>query len=284
MPKVLGQTEYMTDFRNLFEAFDYAFMRNALMGGVLLSLCAGLLGVYLVLKHFSMIGDGLSHVGFGALAIGAAAGVAPLKIAVPVVIVAAVLLLRLNENSRLKGDSAIALVSTGALAVGVMASSLNGGTNIDLNNYMFGSILAMKSSYVAVCLIMTSVIVLMYFLMYNRIFAVTFDETFSRATGTNTGAYTTVIAILTAITIVVGMQMMGALLMSSFIIFPALSALRVCRSFRGTLTVSALLSVVSFVTGLFVSFTLDTPAGATVVVTDIVIFALFSLAGRLKRA
>ena len=274
----------MTYLVNLLEAFDYAFMRNAFVGGILISLCAGLLGVYLVLKRFSMIGDGLSHVGFGALAIGAAAGVAPLKIAIPVVIVSAVFLLRLNDNSRLKGDSAIALVSTGALAVGVMAASLNGGTNIDLNNYMFGSILAMKSSYVAVCLVMTAVIVLMYFLLYNRIFAVTFDETFSKATGTNTGAYTTVIAILTAITVVVGMQMMGALLMSSFIIFPALSAMRVCKSFRGTLVVSALLSVVSFVTGLFISFTFDTPAGATVVVTDIVIFALFSMAGRLKRA
>lgn len=274
----------MTYLVNLLEAFDYAFMRNAFVGGILISLCAGLLGVYLVLKRFSMIGDGLSHVGFGALAIGAAAGVAPLKIAIPVVIVSAVFLLRLNDNSRLKGDSAIALVSTGALAVGVMAASLNGGTNIDLNNYMFGSILAMKSSYVAVCLVMTAVIVLMYFLLYNRIFAVTFDETFSKATGTNTGAYTTVIAILTAITVVVGMQMMGALLMSSFIIFPALSAMRVCKSFRGTLVVSALLSVVSFVTGLFISFTFDTPAGATVVVTDIVIFALFSMAGRLKTA
>lgn len=274
----------MTYLVNLLEAFDYAFMRNAFVGGILISLCAGLLGVYLVLKRFSMIGDGLSHVGFGALAIGAAAGVAPLKIAIPVVIVSAVFLLRLNDNSRLKGDSAIALVSTGALAVGVMAASLNGGTNIDLNNYMFGSILAMKSSYVAVCLVMTAVIVLMYFLLYNRIFAVTFDETFSKATGTNTGAYTTVIAILTAITVVVGMQMMGALLMSSFIIFPALSAMRVCKSFRGTLVVSALLSVVSFVTGLFISFTFDTPAGATVVVTDIVIFALFSMVGRLKRA
>ncbi len=268
---------------NLIEAFDYTFMRNALIGGVLISLCAGLLGVCLVLKRFSMIGDGLSHVGFGALAIGAAAGVAPLKVAIPVVILAAIFLLRLNQNSRLNGDSAIALVSTGALAVGVMAASINGGTNIDLNNYMFGSILAMKSSYVVICLIMTAVIILMYFLLHNRIFAMTFDETFSKATGTNTSLYTTLIAILTAITVVVGMQMMGALLMSSFIIFPALSAMRICKSFKSTILVSALLSVISFVTGLFISFSVDTPAGATVVVVDIIIFIVFSLVGKMKR-
>lgn len=267
---------------NLLEAFDYAFMRNALIGGVFISLCAGLLGVCLVLKRFSMIGDGLSHVGFGALAIGAAAGVAPLKVAIPVVIIAAVFLLRLNENSRLNGDSAIALISTGALAVGVMAASLNGGTNIDLNNYMFGSILAMKSSYVIICSVMTVAVILMYFFLYNRIFAMTFDETFSKATGTNTKLYTTVIAILTAITVVVGMQMMGALLMSSFIVFPALSTMRVCKSFKSTLIMSALLSVISFVVGLFVSFSMDTPAGATVVVVDIVIFLLLSLVGRLR--
>lgn len=273
----------MTYLSSLTEAFDYAFMRNALIGGIFISLCAGLLGVCLVLKRFSMIGDGLSHVGFGALAIGAAAGIAPLKVAVPVVIIAAILLLRMNENSRINGDSAIALVSTGALAVGVIAASAKGGTNIDLNNYMFGSILAMKSSYVIFCGIMTAVIIIMYYLLHNRIFAMTFDETFSKATGTNTEIYTTVIAILTAITVVVGMQMMGSLLMSSFIVFPALSAMRICKSFKGTLFVSALFAVLSFITGLFISFSVDTPAGATVVVVDIVIYALCAVVGKVGR-
>lgn len=254
------------------DAFSYTFMRNALVGGVLISLCAGLLGVCLVLKRFSMIGDGLSHVGFGALAIGAAAGVAPLKVAIPVVIVAAVLLLRLSGSGKINGDAAIALISTASLAVGIFVSSLSGGMNIDLSNYMFGSILAMKTQYVIICGVISALAVLLYFVMYRHIFATTFDETFARATGIKTGLYTSVIAILTAVITVLGMQMMGALLMSSFIIFPALTTMRVCKSFKGTVIFSAVIAVLSFLIGLFVSFSLNTPAGATIVLVDLVIY------------
>lgn len=273
-------TEYVMSF--FTDAFSYAFMRNALIGGVLISLCAGLLGVCLVLKRFSMIGDGLSHVGFGALAIGAAAGVAPLKVALPVVIIAAVFLLRINESSRVNGDAAIALLSTASLAVGIVVASLTGGMNIDLNNYMFGSILAMKKEYVIICVIMSAIAVLLYFVMYHRIFATTFDETFAKATGLKTGAYTAVIAILTAVVTVVGMQMMGALLMSSFIIFPALTTMRICKSFKSTVIISSVLAVVSFLTGLFISFMLNTPAGATVVLVDLVIFIFVTVFSRIK--
>lgn len=265
------------------DAFSYTFMRNALIGGVLISLCAGLLGVCLVLKRFSMIGDGLSHVGFGALAIGAAAGVAPLKVAIPVVIIAAVCLLRINESSRINGDAAIALISTASLAVGIVTASLTGGMNIDLNNYMFGSILAMKTQYVIICAVVSVVAAMLYFVMYHRIFATAFDETFAKATGIKTGVYTAAIAVLTAVITVIGMQMMGALLMSSFIIFPALTTMRVCKSFKGTVLFSALTAVLSFLIGLFVSFTLNTPAGATVVLVDLAIYLAVVLVSKIRR-
>lgn len=265
------------------DVFSYAFMRNALLGGALISLCAGLLGVCLVLKRFSMIGDGLSHVGFGALAIGAAAGVAPLKVAIPVVIIAAVFLLRLNESSRINGDAAIALISTASLAVGIVVASLSGGINIDLNNYMFGSILAMKTQYVIICAVLSVCAALVYFFLYHRIFATTFDESFAKATGVKTGVYTAIIAVLTAVITVVGMQMMGALLMSSFIIFPALTTMRVCKSFKGTVIFSAVLAVVSFLIGLFVSFAVNTPAGATIVLVDLAIYICVCLCSAIKR-
>ncbi|MCQ2744689.1 MAG: metal ABC transporter permease [bacterium] len=268
-----------------FDAFNYTFMRNALIGGVLISFCAGLLGVSLVLKRFSMIGDGLSHVGFGALAIGAAAGIAPLKVAIPIVIIAAVLLLRINESSKINGDAAIALVSTASLAVGIFVASLTGGMNIDLNNYMFGSILAMKTEYVVICAVISLLTAVLYFMMYNRIFATAFDETFARATGIRTSLFTTLIAVMTAVITVVGMQMMGALLMSSFIVFPALTTMRICKSFKFTVISSSLLAILSFLTGLFISFVLNTPAGATVVIVDLVIYLFVTLSVKLiKRA
>lgn len=265
------------------DAFSYAFMRNALIGGVLISLCAGLLGVCLVLKRFSMIGDGLSHVGFGALAIGAAAGIAPLKAAIPIVIIAAIFLLRINESSKLNGDAAIALISTASLALGIVVASLSGGMNIDLNNYMFGSILAMKTQYVIICGVLSVISALLYFLLYHRIFATTFDETFAKATGIRTGVYTTIIAVLTAVITVIGMQMMGALLMSSFIIFPALTTMRVCKSFKGTVIFSCVIAVISFLTGLFVSFAFNTPAGATIVLVDLAIYIFTAAFSGLKK-
>lgn len=269
------------NFDQITQVFNYTFMKNALIGGVLISLCAALLGVCLVLRRFSMIGDGLSHVGFGAIAIAAAAGVAPLKLAVPIVMIAAVCLLRISENGRINGDSAIAVISTGSLAVGIIAASLS-GSNVDLNGYMFGSILAMKTSYVVISAVLTAVVVTMYVLLYNRIFAMTFDESFAKAVGQKTRVYTTVVAVLTAVTVVVGMQMMGALLMSSFIIFPAMTAMRLCKSFKSTVIVSAVISVATFVFGLFVSFYMNTPAGATVVATDLILFILAGIVSKLR--
>jgi len=254
--------------------FSYAFMSRAVIAGLLVSLCAALLGVSLVLKRYSMIGDGLSHVGFGALAIASALGWAELSLAIPVVIVAAVLLLRLSEAAPIRGDAAVALISTGALAIGVMAVSAS-GANTDLMNYLFGSILAMDKGDVALCAGLSAAVLLLFTGCYGRIFSVTFDEGFARATGVRAGACNTLIACLTAVTIVLGMRMMGALLISSLIIFPPLTAMRLCKTFRSVTVCSALVSMGCFLTGAVASFFLSTPTGASVVCVNILCFAAF---------
>lgn len=246
----------------MIEMLSYPFMVRAFTVGILVSLCSALLGVSLVLKRYSMIGDGLSHVGFGALAVAAALNVAPLAVAIPVVIIAAILLLRVNSSSVLKGDSAIALISTSALAIGVMVISMTTGMNTDVYNYMFGSILAMSAEDVRMSVILSVVVLLLYIFFYNKIFAITFDEIFAKATGVKADLYNTLIAVLTAVTIVLGMRMMGTLLISSLIIFPALTSMRVCKTFRGVIVNSAIISVVCFCIGISVSYFFATPAGA----------------------
>lgn len=253
------------------------FLQRALIVGVLISLCTALLGVTLVLKRFSMIGDGLSHVAFGAMAIASAAGVAPLYFALPIVIVAAFLLLRLNESGKIKGDAAIALISTGALAVGVMATSMTTGMNIDIYNYMFGSILTMSENDVVISSIISVVIIALFVLFYNEIFAVTFDESFAKATGTKVSVYNMLIAALTAVTIVIGMRMMGALLISSLIIFPTVTSMRVCKSFRNVVINSVFVSLFCFVSGLVLSIKYEAPTGASVVIMNIFMLLVFSL-------
>lgn len=265
------------------EMFSYHFMVRAVVVGVLVSLCAALLGVSLVLKRYSMIGDGLSHVGFGALAVAAAANIAPLYLAVPVVVAAAFLLLRINQNSRIKGDAAIALISSSALAIGVVTVSLTTGMNTDVSNYMFGSILSLSHADAVFSIVLSVAVLLMFVLLYPRIFAVTFDETFARATGTKAGLMNSVIAVLTAVTVVIGMRMMGALLISSLIIFPALTAMRVCRSFKAVIVCSAGIAVVCFIVGMAASYALELPSGAAVVIVNLTAFALFSFAALLKK-
>ncbi|MGN0989004.1 MAG: metal ABC transporter permease, partial [Eubacteriales bacterium] len=251
------------------EMLGYDFMRCALLVGAAVALCSALLGVSLVLKRYSMIGDGLSHVGFGAMAVAAVLNLAPLAVAVPVVIAAAFLLLRISSSAKIKGDAAVALISTGALAVGVMAISLGNGMNTDVYNYMFGSILSMSRTDVWVSLALAAAVLVLFVLFYSRLFAVTFDETFARATGTNADAYNALLALLTAVTIVLGMRMMGAMLISSLIIFPALSAMRVCKKFSSVIVVSAVISLLCFFAGMTVSYMWDTPAGASVVCANI---------------
>lgn len=259
------------------EMFSYPFMVRALVAGVLLSLCAALLGVSLVLKRYSMIGDGLSHVGFGALAVASALHLAPLAVAIPVVIIAAFILLRLNESGKIKGDAAIAVISTGALAVGVMVVSLSTGMNADLNSYLFGSILAMSRQDVVFSVVLSVVVLVLYSLFYEKIFAVTFDENFARATGMAVDVYNTLLAVLTAVVVVLGMRMMGALLISSLIVFPALTSMRLFKSYRGVIFSSVVLAVFGFLLGMGFSFLYGTPAGASIVVVDMIFFLLCSL-------
>ena len=265
------------------EIFSYPFLRTPVLVGILVSLCAALLGSVLVLKRFSMIGDGLSHVGYGALCVAAAAGIAPLKIAIPVVIVAAYFLLRISRNSRINGDSAIALISGTAIAVGVLTVKLAGNVNIDVGSYMFGSIVAVNKSDVLVSIILSAVVILMYALMYKTVFSVTFDESFAKATGTKVSFYNTVIALLTAVTIVVGMRLMGAILISSLLIFPSLTAMRFFRSFRGVVLCSAVVSTLSFFLGFVAAYRFDLPTGASVVAVNAIMFVLFSIAGKIKQ-
>ncbi len=259
------------------EMISYPFMVRAVVVGVLVSLCAALLGVSLVLKRYSMIGDGLSHVGFGAMAVATAFNFAPLVFSIPVVIAAAFLLLRISESSKIKGDSAIAIISTGALAVGVITVSLTTGMNTDVSSYMFGSILSMTDDDVVLSVILCICVLFMFVFFYTKIFAVTFDESFAKATGTRTGLYNSLIALLTAVTVVLGMRMMGALLISALIIFPALTSMSLCKSFRSVTICSVILSLVCFLIGITASYGLNTPTGATVVVVNIIALIIFKI-------
>lgn len=263
----------------IVELFSYSFILRALTVGMLVALCSALLGVSLVLKRYSMIGDGLSHVGFGALSVAMAMNMAPLQVSIPVVVASAFLLLRISESSKIKGDAAIAIISSSSIAIGVIITSLTTGMNADVYNFLFGSILAMSKGDVFLSAILSVFVLLLFIFFYNRIFAVTFDETFARATGTNSGMYNMLIALLTAVTIVVGMRIMGSLLISSLIIFPALSSMRIFKSFRGVIVTSAIISVICFFWGMVASYAFDTPAGASIVAVNLTAFLLCSLIG-----
>ncbi|NLL38481.1 MAG: metal ABC transporter permease [Clostridiales bacterium] len=262
--------------------FSFNFMVRAILVGVPVALCAALLGVSLVLKRYSMIGDGLSHFGFGVLSVAVALNLAPLAFSIPIMILAAFALLRIRESSKIKGDAATAIISTGSLAVGIMAISLSTGINADVYSYMFGSILAMSKGDVWLSLCLSSLVLILFIVCYNRIFAITFDEAFAQATGTRTNLYNFLIAISTAITIVLGMRMIGTLLISALIVFPALSAMRICKRFKNVVICAAVISVICLLSGLVISYALATPTGASIVVVNIIFFIAFSLAGFIK--
>ena len=264
----------------LHDLFSYTFIVRALIVGTLVSLCAALLGVSLVLKRYSMIGDGLSHVGFGALAVAMAFHWAPLPVAIPVVVVAAFLLLRLSENSKIKGDSAIALIASSSLAIGVTVISLASGQNADVYSYMFGSILAMKESDVYVSIALSVVVLILFIVFYNKIFAVTFDENFATATGMKAERYNLLIAVVTAVIIVLAMNLVGSLLISALVIFPALSAMQVIKNFKGVVICSAVISVLCALFGILASILFSTPVGSTIVAADIVVFVVMAVIGK----
>jgi zinc transport system permease protein len=270
-------------FTVLAEMFSYTFLVRAFIVGALVSVCSAILGVSLVLKRYSMIGDGLSHVGFGSLAIATALNAAPLTVAIPIVIAAAFLLLRLTEKSLIKGDAAIAIISTSSLAVGVVIISQTTGMNTDVCNYLFGSILAMNKNDVYLSIALSITVIVLVIVFYHKLFAITFDETFARATGVKAGLYNMLIAFLTAVTIAMGMRMMGAMLISALIIFPALTSMRAFKTFRSVTICSVCVSMLCFFTGIVISYEYATPTGASVVLVNILAFLLFWLVNSLKR-
>lgn len=252
-----------------------------MIAGALVALCCALLGVSLCLRRFSMIGDGLSHVGFGALSVAAVMNVAPLTLAVPVVVIAAFFILKLGRSSKVQSDSAIALVSSVSIAVGVTVTSLSGGLNTDVYSYMFGSVLAMSSTDVYISAALSAVVLVLFFIFYHKIFAVTFDSDFAKAAGSRADVYNMLIAVLTALTIVVGMRIMGTMLISSLIIFPALSSRGVFCGFRKVVVSSGVISVVCFMAGLYNSYCFNLPVGASIVLVNFAVFVIFNCAGRI---
>ena len=266
----------------LLEMFTYPFIVRAFVVGILVSVCAALLGVPLVLKRYSMIGDGLSHVSFGALSVAVACGWAPLPVSIPVVVIAALGLLRMTERSRLGADAAIAVVSASALAIGIIVTSLTTGMTTDVDSYMFGSILALSRADVALSIGVSAAVLVLFGLFYHQLFAITFDESFSRATGVKVGLYNTLLSVLTALTIVLGMRLMGAMLISSLVIFPALTAMRLKKSFFGVVILAGCLSVVCFCVGLIGSYLLSLPVGASVVVTSLAAFLAATVIGHVR--
>ena len=266
--------------------FSFPFVRYALIVGVLIALCSSLLGVTLVLKRFSFIGDGLSHVAFGAMAIAAVLNLTDnMLLVLPVTVLAAVLLLWTGQNAKIKGDAAIAMISVGALAVGYLLMHLfSTSTNLsgDVCSTLFGStsILTLQRSEVWLCVILSVVVVAAFILFYNKIFAVTFDETFAKAVGTRANAYNLIIAIIIAVIIVLAMNLVGSLLVSALIIFPALSAMRIFKSFLSVTICSAVLSVCCALLGILISILCGTPVGSMIVVTDMLAFFICCVIGR----
>lgn len=264
----------------------YPFVRYALIVGVLIALCSSLFGVTLVLKRFSFIGDGLSHVAFGAIAVASVLKLSNTTILVmPVTIIAAVLLLRGGKNRRIKGDAAIAMFSVGALALGYLIMnvfSTSANVSGDVCSTLFGStsILTLKKSEVIMCSVMSVLVVLFFIIYYNRIFAITFDETFAKATGTNADAYNMGVAIVSAIIIVLAMNLVGSLLISALIIFPALSAMAIFTNYKSAVIASAVISVICAFSGIIVSILASTPVGATIVAANIIVYAICSFVGK----
>ena len=268
---------------------QYPFVRYAFIVGVLIALCSSLLGVTLVLKRFSFIGDGLSHVAFGAMSIAAVAGLSnDMLIVLPITVISAILLLRTGSNTRIKGDAAIAMISVAALAFGYLLMNLfSTSANIsgDVCTTLFGStsILTLSKTEVVLCIILSVLVLAIFILLYNKIFAVTFDENFAKATGVSADRYNLLIAIIIAVIIVLAMNLVGSLLISALIIFPALSAMRIFKSFRSVTICSAVLSVICSFNGILISIIAGTPVGSTIVAVDVVAFGICYLIGIIKK-
>ncbi|MBQ0083231.1 MAG: metal ABC transporter permease [Clostridiales bacterium] len=268
----------------IYELFSvYDIVLSAVITGALLSVCAALLGVSLVLKRFSMIGDGLSHVGFGASAVAVAFGLTPLYVSVPVTVAAAFFLLRLGKKSKVKGDALVAVVSSSALAIGYTVTKLSHSGNVDIAGYMFGSIYTITKSDMIITVILTVIMIALYFIFYNKLFSITFDEDFASATGIRVQLYKILLACLTAVTVAIGMRLMGALLMSSLIVFPVLTASNIGKSFKGVVIKSTVSSLICFFGGLLLSFILQVSPGSSVVIVSLAVFLISLIIGKIRK-
>lgn len=259
----------------IVEAVQYDFMLKALLVGSLIAVCCSFLGIFLVLKKYSMIGDGLAHVSFATIAVALLLSASPLLVSIPLVILSSFLILKLNEKADLHGDAAIGLMSSFSVAAGVLISSVARGFNIDLFSYLFGSILVISNMDVILSVVLSVVVIFMIFFFYNNLFAITYDEEYAQVIGLNTKAMNYLISVLTSITIVLGIRVVGTMLISSMIIFPTVTALQVSKGFKGTILISSAVSVSCVVIGVFASFVLNLPTGATIVMLNAFCFAVF---------
>ena len=277
----------MTLNEMLFDPFILRILSRAAIVGVLVSLCAALLGVSMVLKRYSMIGDGLSHIGFCAVAFSSLIGFADfsLEISIPLVVLAAVVLLRISESSRIKGDSAIALLSTGAVALGYILYNFNNKSAADVCNSLFGSasVITINDKDLIISIVLSVLVLGLFILFYNKIFALAFDESFSTASGEKTKLYKLVIALLTGVTVVVGMKMMGAILISALVVFPAVSAMRICKTFKSVILTAGAISVICFLIGFYIACRLSLQVGPTVVLANAAAFIVLSIFSKSKK-
>lgn len=261
----------------IINVFTYPFMKRALIIGILISVCASLLGTILVLKKYSLIGHGLADVGFASVSLAVAIGISPIYIATPLVILASFIIMYISQNKKINGDVAIGIFSTGALAFGVIVTALSKGLNMDVYSYMFGSILSMSQTDTTLSVLLSIIVLGIFIIFYNRLFLITSDEVFAKSIGINITFYHFLISFLTALTVVIGMRMMGTLLISSLIIFPAFIAKKVARSFKSLVILSALISVICFIAGMLLSFIFNIPTGASIVFANVLLLIVFSI-------
>lgn len=267
---------------SIIEMFSYSFIIRAFIVGIIISLSSSLIGVSLVLKKNSMIGDGLSHVGFGAFAIAAVFGFAPLEFSIPIVIIASFLVLKIND-SKINGDAKIAILSASSLALGTFIISITKGVNTDINSFLFGSILSISDKDLIISIILGIAVMIIYIFSYNKIFAITFDENFAKGIGINTEFYNTLFAILCSLTVVLGMRLMGSLLISSLLIFPAISSMLIFKKFKSTVISSAIISIITFTIGLILSYILEAPTGSTIVISSLLVLLFFKIISLVKK-
>lgn len=263
---------------SIFSIFEYDFMLRALITGIALCACASVIGVSLVLKHYSMMGDGLSHVGFGALCFAVVLNASPLYVSVPLVLACAFVLLNLSGKTKIQKDAIIAVMSTAALATGVMIISVTEGINTDICNYLFGSILSLTDEDMYICLCTCALILIVFFMFFRNFFSVGFDMTFAKVQGINVKLFNTVLALMSALIIVLGMKMMGALLISNLIVVPAICAMMILKSYKAVVFYSLIISIICFLLGLLLSFELSTPTGASIVLINMISLAVHYLA------